>query len=399
MIVSDQVNRLLEFRSNKYPITSFYMKLGPGDRENYKYKIAVKNLMKEQREVLSKTELNKGSLESVESDFKRVAEYFENTSNIAACRGIAIFSCSGEKFWEVFKLPLVYRDRLAVGSSPNTRQILRINDEYGDIAVILIDRKKAKLYRISLNKAEEILGYLYPEYVRITRFQAQEGSFKQRVAPSAGGGKVSQGYGEYGFQRMIENEMHQHFKYVSGKLFDYYKNYRFDWLIIGGAEQFLSDFSNHLHTYLAEINLGTIVVDIVTTKPDELVEQSLDLLEVMRNRREDRLVREFEEKLGSRFAINGIEPTLRALMRGQVRILLVEDGFSNRGFKCPETGFLVLEEREGICPEGVKPLPVLDIVDEVIEEALGQKSEVVIVTNQEGIKKIDGIGAILRFKS
>ncbi|MFQ5787084.1 MAG: hypothetical protein ACE5H1_03805 [Thermodesulfobacteriota bacterium] len=398
MNFGDQINRLLKFKKEKYPISSLYLKLGPEERENFKYRITLKNLIKEQRDNLPKTEFKKESIESIESDFKKMADYIDNMSNINACRGVAIFSCTGGVFWDVFKLPLVYRSRLLVNWSPLTRQLFRINDEFGDIAVILIDRKKAKLIRITLNKADEILGYFYPEYVRTTRFQAQEGKFKQRVSPSVGGGKVAQGYGEYSFQRMIENEMHQHFKNVSEKLFNYYKENKFDWLIIGGAEQVRTDFSNHLHTYLDKRKIGAITVDVDSIKPDELVEEAFDLLENMKLENEKKLLEEFEEKLGSRLALNGLEPTLKALTRGQVRILLVSEGFSLPGYKCPESGFLILENKESMCPEGLKPIPIMDIVDEAIEEALGQKAEMQIIVEKDAKKKIDGVGAILRFK-
>ncbi|MGB7293777.1 MAG: peptide chain release factor 1 [Thermodesulfobacteriota bacterium] len=399
MSFTDQINKLLEFRDDKYPITSIYLKLGPNERENFKYRIILKNLIKEQREALTKSGLNKESIESVNSDFKRILDLIEINSNITACRGVAIFSCTGADFFDVFKLPLVYRSRLVVGRSPLTRQLFRINDEFGDIAVILIDRKKAKLFRITLNRAEEILGYLSPESERTTKFQSQEGTYRQRVSTSAGGEGVAQGYGEYSFQRMIENEVHQHFKNVSDKLFNYYKENKFRWLIIGGPEQLRVDFSNHLHTYLRERELGTITVDVDFVKPDVIVEEALDLLERMRLERQKRLLEEFEEKLGTRLAFNGLEPTLRALMRGQVRILLVSDGFNKEGYRCPDSGVLTLEEREGLCPEGVKPVRVIDIVDEAIEEALGQKAEVEIVADQELRKKIQGIGAILRYMS
>jgi peptide chain release factor subunit 1 len=394
---TEQINRLLEFRDGKYPITSLYLKLGPAERENFKYRIILKNLIKEQRDALAKSDLNKESVESVDSDFKRMLDHIEINSNITACRGVAIFSCAGAGLFDVFKLPLVYRSRLVVDRSPLTRQLFRISDEFGDIAVALIDRKKARLFRISLNKAEEILGYFYPEYVRTTKFQAQEGKFRQRVSPAVGGGKVAQGYGEYSFQRMIENEMHQHFKNVSDKLFNYYKDDKFEWLIIGGPEQLRTDFSNHLHTYLRERELGEITVDVDSVKPDALVEEALDCLEAKRLENQKRLIEEFEEKLGSRFAFNGLDPTLRALMRGQVRILLVSDGFNREGYKCPDSGFLILEEREGLCPEGVKPVRVIDVVDEAIEEALAQKAEVEIVVDQELKEKIQGVGAILRY--
>jgi peptide chain release factor subunit 1 len=394
---TDQINKLLEFRDGKYPITSLYLKLGPAERENFKYRIILKNLIKEQRDALAKSDLNKESIESVDSDFKRILDHIEINSNITACRGVAIFSCAGAGLFDVFKLPLVYRSRLVVDRSPLTRQLFRINDEFGDIAVVLIDRKKARMFRISSNRAEEIVGYLSPESERTTKFQAQEGSFRQRVSTSAGGEGVAQGYGEYSFQRMIENEMHQHFKNVSDKLFNYYKEDKFQWLIIGGPEQLRADFSNHLHTYLRERELGAITVDVDSVKPDALVEEALDLLERRRSQKQKRLIEEFEEKLGTRLAFNGLEPTLRALMRGQARILLVSDGFNREGYKCPDSGFLTLEEREGLCPEGVKPQRVIDIVDEAIEEALGQKAEVEIVADGQLKKKIQGVGAILRY--
>jgi peptide chain release factor subunit 1 len=40
----------------------------------------------------------------------------------------------------------------------------------------------------------------------------------------------------------------------------------------------------------------------------------------------------------------------------------------------------------------------VDIVDDTIEEALGQKAEVEVILDEEAKKKIDGVGAILRFK-
>jgi peptide chain release factor subunit 1 len=85
-------------------------------------------------------------------------------------------------------------------------------------------------------------------------------------------------------------------------------------------------------------------------------------------------------------------------MMGQVRILLVSEGFRHSGYRCPDSGILVLEGRDDICPEGKTPLPVADVVDDAIEEALGQSAEVAVIHDNEAKKKIDGIAAILRFK-
>jgi peptide chain release factor subunit 1 len=398
MSFEDKINKLLEFKSDKYLITSLYLKLGPKERGNFRYRIALKNLIKEQREKVNERDFTSDALKSIESDMKKITAYFDNPDNLTGFRGISVFSSSSEGVWELFKLPLVYRNRLVIDRSPLVRQLVTINDEFRDIVVVGIDRKKARLFRITLNVAEEILDFFYPEATRNTKFQAQEGKFRQRVSLGGVGGEVAQGLGEYGFQRMIENEMHQHFKHVSERLFEYYKQNKFDWLIIGGIEQVIMDFSNHLHTYLKEKFLGTISIETNLIKPDELPEKALDLLELTEGRNEKKLIKEFEQRLVSGYAVNGLEATLKALAMGQVRVLVVTEGFIHSGFICPESRVLVLEKRDDLCPEGKMPIPVVDIVDEAIEEALGQGAEVEVILDEEAKKGIYGIGAILRFK-
>src|SRR4030067_1141473 len=327
----NNIDKVLGFKSDKYLITSLYLKLSPRERENFKYRITLKNLIKEQRDSLNKRGFTKEALESIDSDLKKIADYIWNPAQVTGCRGLVIFSSAREGVWEVFKLPLVYRSRLVVDRSPLIRQLVTMN-------------------------------------------------------------------GEYGFQRMIENEMHQHFKHVSQRLFDYYKENKFDWLIIGGIEQVIADFSNHLHTYLKGKSLGTMAMGINLIKHDELVEKSLDLLEATERKNEKSLAKEFEQKLVLGLAVNGLEATLKALMMGEVRILLLLEGFSHSGFKCPESGVLVLESKDILCPEGKTPIPVVDIVYDVIEEALAQKVEVEMILDEGGKKKIDGNGALVRYK-
>lgn len=398
MALEDRIDDLLEFKSDRYPVTSLYLKLGPEERKNFQYKITLKNLIKEQKDKLNEKNYTNEAIQSVETDLEKLTDYFENPDNLTACRGIAVFSSAGERLWEVFKLPYVYRDRLIVNSSPLVRQLITINNEFGITVIVAIDRKKARFFNISLDGAKEVSDYFYPEATRGTRFKTQEGGFKQKVSPTTGGGEVPHGLGEYGFQRMIENELHQHFKYVAEKLFDYYKENKFDRLIIGGFDQVLDDFSNHLHTYLKEKSLGTISIDVNMAKPDELVEKALDFLETKERENEKKLIREFEEKSPLGLAVNNLPSTLKSLMMGQVRILLVLEEFRHSGYRCPDSGILVLEERDDICPEGKTPLPVADVVDDAIEEALAQSAEVTIIHDDEAKKKIDGIAAILRFK-
>src|SRR5882724_6943835 len=104
MDFKNDINELLEFKSDRYPIVSLYLKLGPRERENFKYKITLKDMIKRERERLHKRDFTKESLESIEADFRKISDFIENTSSLAACRGVAVFSSSGEGAWKVFKL-------------------------------------------------------------------------------------------------------------------------------------------------------------------------------------------------------------------------------------------------------------------------------------------------------
>ena len=398
MDLADRIDKLLEYKNDKYPITSLYLKLGPHDRENFKYETNLKNLIKKQRVNLNKRNISKAALESVESDFNKIINHIDNTDKLTECRGVCIFSASKSNFWEVFKLPLVYRNQLSVDRSPIFGQLIGINYDYRNIVTVVIDRKKARIFRLDLDGAPEILDFFYPGASRTTKFHSPEGKFKQRVSLSKGSGNLSQGYGEHRFHRAIENEIHQHYKYVSEKLLDYFNSAKFNRLVLGGIEENITDFSNHLHTYLRDMLVGEITADLDTIKPSQIYEATLDALEISKAGKEKKLLDEFEEKIGWRLAVNGVKPTLKALMNGQVKVLLVADGFSSPGYICPESGILSLEKKKGLCPEEIKPVAVADIVDNAMEEAFRQNTEIEILFNKKTANKIDGMGAILRFR-
>jgi peptide subunit release factor 1 (eRF1) len=107
-------------------------------------------------------------------------------------------------------------------------------------------------------------------------------------------------------------------------------------------------------------------------------------------------VREVQEALGSGWSVNGIDATLRALARGQVRTLLVHADASEPGFRCRNSGRLARTERE--CREEGDPVPVIDVVDDAIEEALRQRVDVNVVYDSEALDEVDGLAGLLRFR-
>jgi len=94
--------------------------------------------------------------------------------------------------------------------------------------------------------------------------------------------------------------------------------------------------------------------------------------------------------------VNGSRPALRALARGQVRTLLIRTDVTGSGYRCPDSGRLVLSAAE--CRgEGTRQ-PVANLVNEAIEEALGQGVAVSVIHAPELAAAIDGLVAELRFR-
>jgi peptide subunit release factor 1 (eRF1) len=108
------------------------------------------------------------------------------------------------------------------------------------------------------------------------------------------------------------------------------------------------------------------------------------------------LVHEMLEGIGTGWGINGLRPTLAALARGQVRSLLVHADASEPGFRCGDSGRMALTPRE--CRGEGEPIPVLDVVDDAIEEALRQGVDVNVVYEPEAREAIESLGALLRFR-
>src|SRR6185436_3133364 len=107
-------------------------------------------------------------------------------------------------------------------------------------------------------------------------------------------------------------------------------------------------------------------------------------------------VGELEGLRASGWAVNGVEPTLKALFQGQVRTLIVDHDAEQPGYRMPGSGRLTTAP-SGLKSEG-EPTPVADVLDDAIEDALRQRSRVAVV-HGERAAMVNHAAAILRFRA
>jgi peptide subunit release factor 1 (eRF1) len=111
---------------------------------------------------------------------------------------------------------------------------------------------------------------------------------------------------------------------------------------------------------------------------------------------EREVAHELGEALGSGWATSGVDATLRALAKGQVRTLLVDADAAMPGFRAAGSGRLVRHATE-LRGEG-EAVPVLDLIDEAIEDALRQRVAVEVVYDEAARRSLDGLAGLLRFR-
>ncbi len=379
MIGYKDIERLIGFnKGEEYMVTSYYLNIDGSKVTKKEYEIITKDMIKERREELDRRKLNKAQLSSVEEDFSKIYNFITYDFDRKGHRGLALYSCAGKKFWQVYPLPRSVKNRLVVDRNPYIHPLSILLEEYKRYCTIIIDREKARIFEVYLGDIEEHRE-VFDEVPAKVRMAGWYGLEEKRVALH------------------IEDHIHRHFKHAADVLMNFFKKYKFDWLILGGNQTIFHQFEAFLPTYLKERIVGRFPVEshIAT---EEVLSKSLQIEQEAERKEEKKLVKKLlEEAKSGGLGVVGLEDTLKALQAGRGRMLLVSDGFSAKGYMCTGCGHLsTAVEVCSICGQSMLSVP--DIVEEAIESAFQKGCKVEYVFSDSDLKAHGNIGVLLRFK-
>lgn len=383
--ITATIQRLTRIEPGPHWVVSCYLKIEPRDKAGGKYRIKLKNRVKQAQQWLAAQDVPRENREAATRDLERVLAYFAQTVGLPAGRGVAVFACEGLNLWEVLPLPHVYRSRLAVDRTPLVRELVALEREFGRIGVAAVDRTGARFFLVTAFGVEERPALTAPEATRGSKF---------RHAPSGGPG--FSGWGEHNYHMRIRQEKQRHYARVADHLFELHGRQPMDGLVIGGVGNATAAVIPHLHTYLHDLVLGTARLNPKTATAAEVREAALALRDARERDWERAHAEALAENLGRAWAVNGVEATLRALAAGQVRVLLVDGEASAAGHRCVDSGRLSLTP--GGCRGEGAAVAVLDVVDDAIEEALRQRAQVDVFYDPKTRRRVDGVAALLRFR-
>jgi peptide subunit release factor 1 (eRF1) len=378
--LAERLARLTAVQPGPHRVVTCYLKLEPRDRSRGKYLIKLKNRVRAALHALPRLGLERPVHDEVARDLDRVQQYLRTPGNLPSTLGLAIFACEGIGLFEALPLPVVHRSRLAVDRSPLVRELASVEDEFGRLLTVVLDRTAARFFEVTAYDTRELPG-LRADNTRGKRFHSDQ-------AGTLGG--------EHTYNNRIRQEKQRHFEAVARELFAIDRRQPAHGLVLAGTGREAGAVEPFLHNYLVERVIGTARLNPKEATPAAVHAATLAVREAWERESERAAVHEMLEGLGTGWAVNGLDPTLRALARGQVRALLVDADASEPGFRCGDSGRLARTERE--CRDEGEPVPVLDVVDDAIEEALRQDVDVNVVYEPEARGAVDGLAGLLRFR-
>jgi len=374
LVTAGDLANLVKFRSEQYPVLSLYLDVTPPERQNRKYLAKFKRLVQEAKMHLDSTW--NGHARDLQDEIKHLHDWLQYGYDGTGC-GLAVFTCYENSLWRAFRLPVATRDRLIVADRPYVRPLAALAEEHERYAVLLVNKKIARLFAVYMGEIQEYTEVLDEVVPR----------------PKAGGWSAEK------YQRHHDMHVLWHVKNAVHALEEFYSTQECDWLVIGGTEEPVAELRDQLPQALRERLAGEISIS-TSAGPNEILAR---LLKIERQTEQQVEARRVEQLITAALkdgpAVLGLAHTLVALVEGRVMMLVVESGFSEPGFECANCHYLTITERPS-CPLcGAELLSLPDVVERAVERAIDQQTEIEVLRGEarDRLAAHGHIGALLRY--
>lgn len=369
IIAADEIRRLASFRGEDAPVTSCYL-----DVDGRRY-LRRQDLEHEVSVLLRGARARANGHASVVKDLNRIEEFVKGDLDRSKTRGLAIFSCAAHDLWRVFPLPVPVQNRVVINSTPAVSQLEAVLEESEALAVLLVDKQRARLFVFELGvlvERSELFDELPRDYD--TRGERDQGD----VAPH------------------VDALRHQHLRHAADVAWQISQEVGFSHLAIGAPEPLARELETLLHPYLRERLCGRVHVPVLASL-DEIRDAAVELELRVERRREAAIVQRLREAVASgRRGAAGLSAVLDALADRRVERLLVSQGYQAPGWRCASCGRLAAVGRRcARCNTDMEPVD--DVVEEAVEEALSQSCRVEICVGNADLDVLGRIGALLRY--
>jgi peptide subunit release factor 1 (eRF1) len=369
VIAADVIRSLVAFRGDRAPVTSCYL-----DVDGRRY-VRQQDLEHEVASILHEARQRANGHQSVRRDLARIEELVKGGLDRSRTRGLAIFACSAHDLWEVFALPVPVQSRVVINDMPAVSQLEAVLEESTALGVLLADKQRARMFVFELGdlvEHSELLDELPRDY-------------------------DSRGAGDRGDVAHHRDALqHHHLRHAADVALAVFQQKAFDHLVVGAPDEITHELDSLLHPYLRDRLFGRVHLT-VGTGLEEIRAAAIEVEGQVERAREAELVERLRTAVASGGrGVAGLADVLRALADRRAECLLVSHGYREAGWRCHPCGALALVGRTcGRCEAEMEKID--DIVEEAIDDALGQSCRVEVCIGNADLDVLGRVGALLRY--
>jgi peptide chain release factor subunit 1 len=363
------LHELAEYRSSS-TVLSLYLNTDPTQHTTDEYKLALRKLLKEIED------------QAAAKDVAAVERFIDFEYDWKG-RGIALFSCAAEDYWQQYSLAVPIESRAIVSDKPFITPLAGLWDTYSRFVVSMVDRQGARLLLFQMGELLHKEGTVGEEVRRVKKGRGSAAAGRRGGA----GGHAS---------RREDGVAARNLKEAAQMTVAFCEAYRPRNLLLAGTESTLSQFKSHLPRAWADRVVGAFSADMAEGQ-NEVRDRAFAILEQV----------EAERKAALADAVitaaakdsNGVVrlgDTLNAVHQGRVQTLVVAQGYQAPGYRCTGCGHLSDRGSKACAFCGGEIAKIQNAVEAAVSQALELGTRVEIVREHRALAEV-GIGALLRY--
>jgi peptide subunit release factor 1 (eRF1) len=378
MSVVGTARRLVEQRPS-FPVVSLYLDLDPERFATGPARASQITSLIDQaaRDVEQNDGLGHDERVALREDLERVRRYLlSREPPFKGARALAVFCSSRDALFETIQIPRPVKGRVVIDRTAYVEPLV-CGAQSRQWCVALVNRRDARIFTGPPDQLRE----------------------QEHIEDDVHGQHDQGGWSQAGYERSVEQDAENHLRGAAERLQRLWRRSRFDVLALGGPQEIVPRFEGLLQEELrSRLASRRVEVDMGSASDDQIRAAVADLVEDEERSRERTALERLAAGLGGAGrAAAGPEDTLAALNERRVQTLLLEDGADRTGGRCPTCGMLMLEAH-GSCPaDGSELEEVEHLREAMVEAALVQDAEVIVVQRYPDLGPHRGIAALLRF--
>lgn len=353
-------------------VLSVYLDTSPARAEDQAYLLAYRDCCREVRAALSNHERV-----GFDAAAARVERYLTDTLEPGR-PGVAVFAAAAPGYFHAVALPERPADHIRWAPEPELEPLQAILDDHERVAVVLLDKERARLFTVYLGEIEA--KRTVEDYV---------------PGKHATGGWFALAQSRYA--RHHEDHVLRHIKRTIAALMQMLRLYPFDRLLVGGPDEAVAMLQHHLPRPLRSRLAGTVALELFASD-HAVLEAVRQVTEALERQAEVAAVQALLDAIGTPRAALGFADTLIALNEGRVHVLYLVEDFEGVGGVCRTCGALVPGLQACLMCGGEAEV-VGNLRERLVAAALQQGARIEAVGGEAAalLRLHNGIGAWTRY--